>query len=272
MKTVKNVVLTGCTILFTLTVFWTLNSALVLASDFELLVDGELSVATEGTYPPFSMVDDNGKLAGLEIAVVKEVCKRIGLTYKPVMIKWESILVGLFADKYDMVSAAMDITKERQGKVTFSDGWLESGGTLVVGKNGPIHTIADIKGKKVGCLVASTWEKIAKSLGASEVKFYKAESDGLQDLVNGNIDGVVTDAVAAAYAIQQSGLPLRLLDDKLSQIQKGFAFKMGKPNLVKAFNKALADMVADGTYGKLTMEIIGIDPHPQTPIKSIFTK
>ena len=30
-------------------------------------------------------------------------------------------------------------------------------------------------------------------------------------------------------------------------------------------------MVADGTYGKLTMEIIGIDPHPQTPIKSIFT-
>ena len=87
------------------------------------------------------------------------------------MIKWESILVGLFADKYDMVSAAMDITKERQEKVTFSDGWLESGGTLVVGKESSIKTIADIKGKKVGCLVASTWEEIAKGLGAAKSNF-----------------------------------------------------------------------------------------------------
>ena len=54
----------------------------------ELLVPGELSVATEGTYPPFSMSDEKGKLSGLEIAVVGEVCKRLGLTYKPVMIKW----------------------------------------------------------------------------------------------------------------------------------------------------------------------------------------
>ena len=32
------------------------------AGELELLVPGELSVATEGTYPPFSMVDDKGQL------------------------------------------------------------------------------------------------------------------------------------------------------------------------------------------------------------------
>jgi len=238
----------------------------------ELLVPGELSVATEGTYPPFSMSDEKGKLAGLEIAVVEEICKRLGLTYKPVMIKWESILIGLFADKYDMTSAAMDITEERQKSVVFSMGWLESGGALIVRKESPVNTVSDIKGKTLGCLVASTWADIASELGAKEVKLYKAEADGLQDLNNKSIDGVITDAVAGAFAIKEAGLPLRVLDEKVSRIQKGFAFKPGKPNLVKAVNKALTDMVADGTYERIVREIIGIDTWPVNPIDTIFLK
>lgn len=183
------------------------------------------------------------------------------------LIKWESILVGLLSDQYDVISAAMDITAERQAKVTFSDGWLESGGRLIVQKDSAVKVPGDVKGKTVGVLVASTWAELAAKQGA-EVKTYKSESDALQDLVNGNIDGVVTDAIAGAYAIQKSKLPLRMVDEPLSSIQKGFAFKKGKPNLVKAVNKALADMVADGTYGKLTEELVGFNPAPKTPIPS----
>src|SRR4051812_48055602 len=80
------------------------------AGDLELLTPGVLTVATEGTYPPFSMKPDNGELDGLEIRVMKEVAKRIGVEYKPVLTKWDSILVGLMSDQYDVISAAMDIT------------------------------------------------------------------------------------------------------------------------------------------------------------------
>lgn len=238
--------------------------------ELELIVPGELSVATEGTYPPFSMADEKGKVMGLEVAVVEEVCKRLNLTYKPVMIKWESLLIGLFADRYDMTSAAMDITEERQKSVVFSMGWLESGGALIVREESPIKVVNDVKGKTVGCLVASTWADIASKLGAKEVKLYKAEADGLQDLNNKSIDAVITDAVAGAYAIKEAGLPLRVLDEKVSHIQKGLAFKPGKPNLVKAVNKALVEMVADGTYERLVREIIGINTWPINPIDTIF--
>ena len=37
------------------------------AQQLELLKAGELSAATEGTFPPFSMTDAGGKLDGLEI-------------------------------------------------------------------------------------------------------------------------------------------------------------------------------------------------------------
>jgi polar amino acid transport system substrate-binding protein len=237
------------------------------AQDLELVQPGKLVIATEGTYPPFSMRAADGKLDGLEIRVGQEVAKRLGLEYTPVLVKWESLLVGLAADQYDFASAAMDITAERQTQVTFADGWLESGGRVVTKADSDIKQSADIKGRNVGVLVASTWAALAEERGAV-VKTYKAEADALQDLVNGNIDAVITDSIAAAYAIQASGLPLTMTEDYVSHIQKGFPFKKAKPNLVKAVNKALADMIADGTYAKLTTPLIGYSPAPKEPIRS----
>lgn len=239
------------------------------AQELELIEPGKILVATEGTYPPFSMRSPDGQLDGLEIRVGKEIAKRLGLEYEPVIIKWEALLVGLAADQYDFASDAMDITAERQKQVTFADGWLESGGRVVVKEGSEIKTPADIKGKTVGVLVASTWQKLAEERGAT-VKTYKAESDALQDLVNGGVDAVITDSIAAAYAIQESKLPLVLVEEYVSHVQKGFPFKKGKPNLVKAVNKALAEMIADGTYAKLTTPLVGYSPAPKDPIPSQF--
>lgn len=239
------------------------------AQTLELLKPGKLLVATEGTFPPFSMRAPNGQLDGLEIRVGKEIAKRLGLEYEPVIIKWEALLVGLAADQYDFASDAMDITEERQKQVTFADGWLESGGRIVVKPGSDIKGPADIKGKTVGVLVSSSWQKLAEDRGA-KTKAYKAESDAMQDLANGNVDAVITDSIAAAYMIETTKLPLKLVDEYVSHVQKGFPFKKGKPNLVKAVNKALADMVADGTYAKLTSPLVGYSPAPKEPIRSQF--
>jgi len=70
------------------------------ADDLGLVQPGKLMVATEGTFPPFSMRSPDGKLDGLEIRVMKEVAKRLHLTYTPVLTKWDSLLVGLQANQY----------------------------------------------------------------------------------------------------------------------------------------------------------------------------
>ena len=88
----------------------------------------------------------------------------------------------------------------------------------------------------------------------------------MQDLVGGNIDAVINDAVAGNYAIRTRGLPLIMIDTPLSTIQKGFAIKKGKPNLHAAINKTLGEIVADGTYAKMITPLIGYDPAPKNPI------
>ncbi|MCP3468928.1 transporter substrate-binding domain-containing protein [Bradyrhizobium sp. CCGUVB1N3] len=237
------------------------------AADLELIQPGKLLVATQGTFAPFSMRGPDGELDGLEIRVVKEIARRLKLEYSPVISQFDAALVGLLAGQYDMTSVSMDITAARQKQVTFADGWLASGAMILTRKQTGIRTGEDLKGKNVGTVAASTFGKIAEQNGAT-LKSYKAEVDAVQDLVNENLDAVVTDAVAANYAIKARKLPLVTGEGTLSQVQKGFAIQKGKPNLTKAINGALADMIADGTYAKLTSDLIGFDPHPKEPIRS----
>jgi polar amino acid transport system substrate-binding protein len=238
--------------------------------DLELVTPGQLSAATEGTYPPFSMQNEQGELDGIDVRLIREIAKRLGLEYKPVLLKFDSLLVGLEANQFDLIGSPLDITPERKQKVTFSDGWIESGARLVVQQDSPVQQPADIAGKTIGALAASTWVDMAGPLNPGEIKTYKSETDAFQDLVNGNIDAIVTDGISASFNIKQSRLPLRLVDTPLSTLQKAWAIKKGKPNLVKAINKAIAEIVADGTYVKLTSDFIGVDAAPKEPIRSEF--
>lgn len=246
-----------------------INPTRVQAADLELIEPGVLSTATEGSFPPFSIRDVGGELGGFELEVIREIASRLGLEHKPVIIKWDSILVGLMSDQYDMISNPMGITEERQQSVTFCDAWVESGARLVVRDDSAIASLDDVKGESIGVIVASTFVPMAEQLGGV-VKSYKSDPEALQDLANGNISAVITDAVAGAYAIKEAGLPLKLIDGYIESYQMGWAVKQGKPNLVKAINAALAAMVDDGTFASIADDVIGIDPTPSEPIRSII--
>lgn len=246
-----------------------IGSSSFAAADLELLTPGVLKSATEGTYPPFNFRGTDAKLDGLEMRIVGEICKRLGLTYEPVVIKWESMLIGLLSDQYDIVGNPMSITEERQKQVVFCDGWLESGAQLVVPTDSPIKGYDELAGRKIGTLTASVYVPMIEGWGA-EVVHYKSDLDGMMDAINGQVKGVVMDSIAAAYTIKKSNLDMRLVGDAQSSYQLGWAVKKGKPNLVKAINSTRAEMVADGTVKKLSADLIGFDPSPAEPIRSIL--
>ena len=129
------------------------------SDDYGLLEHGVVKCAFAGAYAPFTMQNAEGNWDGLAVRVFTEMLNRLDLKYEPVITKWETLLVGLFADKYDILCGTMDITKERQERVLFVDGWLESGGRLIVSKDSDIKTIDQFKGHTMGVLVSSTWVK-----------------------------------------------------------------------------------------------------------------
>lgn len=46
------------------------------ADELELVTPGQLSAATEGTYPPFSMQNEQGELDGIDVRLMREIAKR----------------------------------------------------------------------------------------------------------------------------------------------------------------------------------------------------
>jgi polar amino acid transport system substrate-binding protein len=243
------------------------------AGALELNTLGTLTSAAEGTYAPFSFLNKSGKNDGIGYKTMQEIAKRLDLEYNPVVTKWESLLIGVLANKFDISASAMGINSDRQKQVFFCDAWVESGSKLFVHKDSPYQSSADVNGKKVGAIVASIFIPVAEKLVGSDgsVPVYQADVEGMMDVSNGNIDGVILDAVAASYAITVSKLPLRGMPNLEQSYQLGWAANKSKPNLVKAINEKHWEMVKDGTFAAICDPLIGFDPTPSDPIRTIFS-
>lgn len=242
-----------------------------IASDaLELNEPGVLTAAAEGTFPPYSFLNDKGQFDGIGRKAMEEIAKRLDLEYNPVITKWESLLVGILANKFDIAASAMGINAERQKQVYFCDGWVESGSRLFVKSDSPYMSSADVTGKKVGAIVASIFIPVAERLVGPDgkVPVFQSDVEGMQDLANGNIDGVVLDSISAAYLITKFDLPLRGMPNIEQSYQLGWPVNKSKPNLVKAVNEKHWEIVEDGTFAKICNDLIGFDPTPADPIRS----
>ena len=242
------------------------------AGALELNEAGIMTSAAEGTFAPFSFLNKSGKSDGIGYKTMEEIAKRLDLKYNPIVTKWESLLIGILANKFDISASAMGINAERQKQVFFCDAWLESGSKLFVHKDSAYKASSEVMGKKVGAIVASIFIPVAKRLVGpeGEVPVYQADVDGMQDVVNGNVDGIILDAVAGSYAITESKLPLRGMPNLEQSYQMGWAANKSKPNLVKAINEKHWEMVKDGTFAAICKPLIGFDPTPNEPIRTIF--
>ena len=228
----------------------------------ELNTPDTLEVATSGKFPPFNLINPQGKLIGIEVELMEEICQRLGLNYKPVLTQWDSILIGVLTNKFDLSTEPMDITPERSDKVLFVN-WLQSSGVFVVNDNSSLSDLNDIKAGKVGTVSASTWEKHAKELGITNLKYYPSETLALIDLLNGNLDAVITDKINADFIINQHKVKLKLLDIVSLSVQKGWAINKERGNLHHAVQKTLTELYEDGTYTKIISKYINHDPYPQ---------
>src|SRR5207253_6845318 len=86
-----------------------------------------INVGLEGTYPPFSFVDENGKLAGFEVELSEALAKELGVKVKLQPTKWDGILAALESKRLDAVINQVTISEERKKKYDFSTPYTISG-------------------------------------------------------------------------------------------------------------------------------------------------
>ena len=108
---------------------------------------GVFKIGTEGTYAPFTYHDESGKLVGFDVEIGEAVATRLGVKAEFVEGKWDGLIAGLDANRYDTVINQVGITDARKQKYDFSEPYIASKAVLIV-RDGDdsIKSFADLKG------------------------------------------------------------------------------------------------------------------------------
>lgn len=219
----------------------------------------EFTFAMSGLYPPFNY-NDNGELVGFDVEIGYALAEKMGMSPNPVTNPWQTILAALQSNRFDAIIGSMAITEERQKEVNFSDPYYESGAQVFVkADNEEISSADDINGKKIGVVVSSTFEDIAKEY-TDHVSTYDSDVTALQDLlVNGRIDAVITDQLVGMYAINQNNLAIKPVGEPLFLDQMGIPVTKENTELLEKINAALKEIKEDGTYAEISARYFGVD-------------
>ncbi|MCY1390815.1 Cystine-binding periplasmic protein precursor [compost metagenome] len=222
---------------------------------------GVINVGLEGTYPPFSYVDADGKLSGFEVDFSEALAKELGVKAKLQPTKWDGILAALESKRLDVVINQVTISEERKKKYDFSTPYTISGiQALTLKKNeGSIKTAADLAGKKVGVGLGTNYEQWLKdNVPQAIIKTYDDDPTKYQDLRVGRIDAILVDRLAALELVAKAK-DTAVSGEAFSRQEAGIALRKGEPELLDAINKAIEKLRADGTLKKLSEKYFNAD-------------
>lgn len=217
----------------------------------EIHKSGKILVSTNGTFSPFSFYQ-GGTLTGFEVDLAQELAKKLKLKLEWKIVPFDSSLIGLGQDRYDFVIVSHGITEERKKIVDFSDPYYCTGAVIIAREGGP-QKIGEIQGKVVGTQVGTTYYSYLKKLvNPTDIRTFKSETDTFLALKSGKIEATIGDKFGA-LAAQKSRPDAKLqIGEMLFNERIAMAVKKGNSDLQKAINGALAELLKDGTYKRIS--------------------
>lgn len=212
---------------------------------------GKLIAATEGQFAPFNFFQGK-KLTGFEVELAEAAAAKMGLKIEWKTVGFDALLTGLDQDKWDLVIASHGITDDRAKAVAFADPHYCTGGVIV--SKGAVKTAADLAGKKVSVQTGTSYlENVQKVANVKEVKNFPQDNDARGALATGRVDAWVTDKFVAKEVLAKNGKGL-VIGDFLFVERVAAAVAKNNAPLAAEFNKALAALVSDGSYAKLSQK------------------
>lgn len=221
---------------------------------------GTLKIGTEGTYAPFTYHDEGGKLVGFDVEIGQAVAEKLGVNAEFLEGKWDGLIAGLDANRYDTVINQVGITDARKQKYDFSEPYIASKAVLIVKTdNEEINGFADLKDKKSAQSLTSNFGKLAEQSGA-ELVGTDGFDQSIQLVLTGRADATINDSLSFLdFKKHKPDAPVKIVAEQENADYSGIIFRKGDADLKDAIDKALADVKADGTYEKISQKYFGAD-------------
>lgn len=218
----------------------------------EIKDSGKLVMGTSADYAPFEFhtkIDGEDTIVGFDIAIAQKVADSLGVELEVVDMAFDSLLISLNNDDFDMVMASLTPDEERKKAVDFSDAYFKGGYVILVrAEDAEKYTTQEsLEGQSVAAQKGSTLVPQANSVVGEEnvVQLVKV-GDMVTELLNGKVEAVFLDSVIAA-GYEAMNEDLVVVDIGLEHTTEGncVAVKKGDTDLAAYINKVLAGLTQE---------------------------
>ncbi len=207
-----------------------------------------IRMGTEGAYPPFNFVNDNGQVDGFERELGDELCKRAGYTCTWVTNDWDSIIPNLVSGNYDTIIAGMSITPERDKVIDFTQEYFPPDPSSYVALAG---SNPNLKGGVIAAQTNTIQANYVASSGAKLVEFATAD-ETIAAVKSGEADAVLADTAYLKDIVKASNGELAFVGDKIYiGGGVGMGIRESDTELKDKMNAAISSMKKDGSLSAL---------------------
>ena len=237
-----------------------LGAFLTLNLNAKTIKEGILTIATEGTYAPFSYYDDKNELKGYDVDIAREVAKKLNLKIEFLTAPWDAMLAAFDAGKADAVFNQVSVTDERKKKYDYAQPYTVVHGAIITHKdNDDIKSFDDLKGKKNADSATSNWAKVAASYGAQNVTV-DSFSKSMELLVSKRVDTVVRDNIVFYDFIKQRpGAPVKIAAEGSNTDYTAPIVQKGNTELAEQISKAIEELKNEGKLAEISIRYFGKD-------------
>ena len=208
---------------------------------------GEIVIATEGTWAPWTYTDENGTLVGFDVEIATAIAEKLGVKATFVTVEWDGILAGIDSGRYDI--AAFNRTA-----------------LVVRGDNEDIKSFEDLKGKKTTNSIASTYMILAEEYGA-EVVGVDTLDQTIMQVLTGRADATLNSEVSIADYMQKrpdANIKIVALTEEANLVAIPTRKTDDSASLLEAINQAIAELREEGKLSEISMKYFGRDITAET--------
>lgn len=213
-----------------------------------------LTVGMELNYPPFEMIDAQGRAAGISAEMVQALGRYLHREVRIENTPFDGLVPALKTRKIDLIISSMTATPERAQSIAFSEPYLRTGLCLLVNRGANIGSIeqVDQPGRTVAVKQGTTGQLYAQShIQHARVLVLQKEDACVLEVVQGKAQAFIYDQMSVFSHWQRHRDTTQALLKPFQEEDWAVGLRQGDDALKAQVNAFLKTFRADGGFHQL---------------------
>ena len=223
------------------------------------VTEGKLTMATNAYFQPYEYYDGD-KIIGIDAEIAAAIAEKLDLELVIEDMAFDSIITAVKEGSADFGLAGMTVTEKRLKEVDFSISYANGVQVIIVKEGSKITNVDDLYAEgaayKVGVQLGTTGDAYATDdFGDDLVTSFTTGNEAVNALLGGDVDCVIIDnEPAKAFVANNKGL--KILETTYADEDYAACIKKDNDALLKAVDKAISELIADGTIDTIVDKYI----------------